>query len=178
MPWIVYETVNKINGKLYLGVHRQDSPGFDGYLGSGSVLLAAIAKHGRESFERRTLFEFDTPEEAYAKERELVGHEWVESTATYNVKHGGLGGGGFSMPESSKQRIREYRQGRPHTEETKELIRRLSAAKWTPERRARHSEIMSEANRGRVLGEESRRKISDSMRQQWRDGRRGRKHAP
>lgn len=166
MPWIVYETINKTNGKKYIGVHRQDADVFDGYLGSGAVLEAAVSKYGRDAFERRTLFEFETEAEAYAKERELVSPEWVDSTATYNLKQGGLGGVGFSMPEEAREKLRQYRTGRPHTEETKEKIRQARLGmgfRHSPESR----EKMSAARRGIPHSDERKRNISEGMKRAW-----------
>lgn len=37
MKYIVYQTINKINGKIYVGVHGTENPNvFDQYLGNGS----------------------------------------------------------------------------------------------------------------------------------------------
>ena len=33
MNYIVYKTTNKINGKIYVGVHRTNPDIFDGYIG-------------------------------------------------------------------------------------------------------------------------------------------------
>ena len=34
--YIVYQTINKINNKIYIGVHCTNNPdGFDGYIGCG-----------------------------------------------------------------------------------------------------------------------------------------------
>ena len=38
------------------------------------------------------LFVFDTPEEMYAKEAELVNEEFLLNENTYNLKQGGFGG--------------------------------------------------------------------------------------
>lgn len=166
MPWIVYETLNKSNGKTYIGVHKQNGDGFDGYLGSGQAISRAIAKYGRENFERRTLFSFQTDGEAYAKEAELVGQQWVESTWTYNLKEGGIGGAGFSMPERAREKLRQYRTGRPHSEETKEKIRRYRIAsgfRHTPESR----EKMSRSRTGVPHSEERKKNISIGMKRSW-----------
>lgn len=164
MPWIVYETRNLKNGKKYIGVHRQNGTKFDGYFGSGTVLEAAIAKHGRESFERRTLFVFRSEEKAYAKEKELVSEMWVSSTATYNVKHGGLGGVGHSMAEESRQKIREYRTGKPHTAETKDKIRQARLGKPLP---SSTKEKLRQAMLGRRHSPEHREKIRKAVKQSW-----------
>jgi hypothetical protein len=92
MPWIVYETKNKINDKVYVGVHKQDGDEFDGYLGSGKSLAAAIGKYGRDNFERRTMFSFDNEQDAYACEAVLVTPEWCKRKDNYNMKPGGVGG--------------------------------------------------------------------------------------
>lgn len=52
MP-IIYKTINKINGKVYVGVHYTSKN--DGYLGSGIILLRAVNKYGSDNFERVTL---------------------------------------------------------------------------------------------------------------------------
>lgn len=45
----VYFTKSKIDGKKYIGVHATDDL-VDGYVGSGTVLKRAIAKHGIDNF--------------------------------------------------------------------------------------------------------------------------------
>lgn len=65
MNYIVYKTVNLINGKTYIGVHKTKDPEmFDGYLGCGcyatkpsswiqetkSIFPRAIIKYGPENF--------------------------------------------------------------------------------------------------------------------------------
>jgi len=52
MP-IIYKTINKINNKIYVGVHYTSKN--DGYLGSGIKLLRAVKKYGAENFKRITL---------------------------------------------------------------------------------------------------------------------------
>ena len=91
MRWIVYETRCLVSGRIYVGVHRQDGDGFDGYLGSGAALRIAVKKHGVDKFERRTLEEFSTEAEAYAREAEIVTKEFCKRQDTYNMRPGGLG---------------------------------------------------------------------------------------
>lgn len=101
--WIVYLTVNKVNNKIYIGVHGTYNPnGNDLYLGNGVVASQpgtykksktpfqyAVNKYGPKSFKRYTLHICDTPEEAYAIESILVDENFVKRKDTYNVALGG-----------------------------------------------------------------------------------------
>jgi len=94
MEWIIYKTTNKINHKIYLGVHKNPNKDkFDGYLGSGILLKKAIRKYGKENFIRETLFSFEDKQEAYKKENELVDISFVLDRTNYNLHIGGHGSG-------------------------------------------------------------------------------------
>ncbi len=88
--FIVYKTTNLINGKIYIGVHDNgDKEGFDGYLGSGTLILKAIKKYGKENFIRETLHTCEDIEIAFLLESELVTEEFFERMDTYNLMVGG-----------------------------------------------------------------------------------------
>ena len=103
MKYIVYLTINKINNKVYIGVHKTENPEiFDGYLGCGAYtnkpssynktnyhLHNAILKYGPNNFYRVILKVFDTPEEAFALEAKLVTKEFISRPDTYNMILGG-----------------------------------------------------------------------------------------
>ena len=92
--FIIYETTNLINSKVYRGKHWTYTPyEFDGYLGSGKAIKAAIKKYGRKNFSRETLFVFEDEKEAYLKEKEIVTPEFVNRKDTYNMCVGGKGVG-------------------------------------------------------------------------------------
>ncbi len=89
MRYTVYQTTNSVNQKIYIGVHKTADPD-DRYLGSGKVLKEAVKKYGRSAFVKIILAAYDTLEEAYAKEAELVNSEFVLRSDTYNQVCGGV----------------------------------------------------------------------------------------
>ena len=154
----VYKTTNKINGMIYIGVHKCRHPGICGYLGSGKALRRAVDKHGRESFSRKILFFFDSLEEAFAKEKELVSIDFINDKMNYNLVEGGKWGKlsdeveflrrlkisqssrNRSVSDISKQKIRSTLLGHTVSTETREKI--------------------SKANTGKVLTESHKKNIS------------------
>lgn len=87
--YTVYKITNKINGKFYIGVHKTDNP-YDNYMGSGVAIKKAIAKYGKSSFDKEILLITESKDEAYNTERELTIN--YESTDSYNMRQGGVGG--------------------------------------------------------------------------------------
>jgi hypothetical protein len=146
MPWIVYETVNKLNGKKYVGVHKQDGDEFDGYLGSGKRLMRSIKKHGVDAFERSTLFSFDDEDAAYDKEAEIVTEEWCSRPDTYNIKVGGFGGFPNADPEFRAKASERSRAMHADPEFRAKNSERARAMNADPEFRAKHSARMRAMN--------------------------------
>lgn len=102
MKYIVYQTVNKINNKIYIGVHGTEMDTFDGYIGNGISIYRpstymhpktpfqyAVKKYGYKNFIRTTIKEFDNEKEAYALEAELVNEEFLKREDVYNLALGG-----------------------------------------------------------------------------------------
>lgn len=102
--YILYITTNIITGRIYIGVHNNQSDNpfiFDGYLGSGDwktknnningkySLYEEIRKYGKNNFIRETLFYFDTEDDAYKKEAEIVTVDFIKYTWNYNLIVGG-----------------------------------------------------------------------------------------
>ena len=104
--YIVYETTNLVNGKIYVGLHKTENPDiFDKYLGNGVISTQpytymyaktafqyAVKKYGPENFRRKTLAVFDTIEEASDLEEQIVNEKFLEREDVYNMVLGGLGG--------------------------------------------------------------------------------------
>lgn len=101
--YIVYQTINIVNNKIYIGYHRiTDIDVFDGYIGNGVNInypstymnpkfpfQYAVKKYGTHSFRRSILYIFNTEEEALEKEAEIVNENFIQRKDTYNVALGG-----------------------------------------------------------------------------------------
>lgn len=106
MKYIVYLTHNIKNNKIYVGVHGTNNPDqFDFYYGNGVVSSSpstykhsrtpfqfAVNKYGISAFKRVTLKVFDTAEEAFNFEAEIVDNDFIKRKDTYNVSLGGYRG--------------------------------------------------------------------------------------
>lgn len=110
--YIVYQTVNTTNHKVYIGVHQTASLEFDGYLGNGiwinqpstyinpkTLFQKAVKKYGTSVFVRSTLKIFDNKNDALDLERWLVDELFLKRPDTYNMV---LGGKEF-IPSNSKR---------------------------------------------------------------------------
>lgn len=121
---IIYKTINKINGKYYIGKDEKNNPN---YLGSGLLLNRAIYKYGRKNFEKTVLEICETKEQL--NEREIF---WItELSATtfgYNIALGGSGGDTYTNnPNLSKIKEKfvgsnNHFYGKKHSEKTKRKI--------------------------------------------------------
>ena len=108
--YIVYITINLCNGKFYIGVHKTIDPNiFDNYIGNGIYsdsdarylqkklstkgkkvpFVTAVVKYGYKNFKRTVIKVFNTEQEAYNFEKELVNETLLKSKQCYNVAIGG-----------------------------------------------------------------------------------------
>lgn len=146
---IIYKTTYLVNNKFYIGKHYQVTSGFDGYLGSGDILLLAIKKYGRENFIRETI-EYCTSANVDDREKYWIAElSATDKNIGYNITFGGRGGHkgikrsnetkrkiglckkgnsymlGKKMSEESKQKNRNSHQGKKHSKETREKISKI-----------------------------------------------------
>ena len=112
--YFTYKTVNKHNGKFYIGVHATNNIK-DSYLGSGKYLNDAIQHYGKDAFEREIINFHPTYEAALIEESQLVTQSLIDRPDCYNLT---LGGGmpplmqgsnhplfGKKRPDSSKRML-------------------------------------------------------------------------
>lgn len=113
---IVYQAVNKINGKRYIGMtarglrvrsrgHRASArAGYEG------AFNRALRKYGAEHFEFSILEACVDTKTALRRERELI----EQHKPQYNIAAGGLSGPqGWKHSEESRKRMSESRKGKP-----------------------------------------------------------------
>lgn len=148
MYYIIYETINLINGKSYIGYHSTKNLD-DEYLGSGTALKLAIEKYGKENFARNILYVFPTKEEALNKEREIVNEEFIKKDNNYNLKYGGEGGWEHTWdnPIRKEKTLKAIKDGR------------LAGWKMAKEKR---SELGRRGFKGKTHTKEAKNKIGEA----------------
>lgn len=166
MFFYIYKITNKLNGKIYIGVHKTKDLN-DGYFGSGKILGRAIEKHGRENFEKEILEFFSSYEEALEKEKETVTDEFLLREDVYNVRRGGTGGFDYINKKGlnylkTNPGIGEKNNfyGKTHSEETKALLSEYRKKQVMPQRTQEHNEKIRNALKGKKHTKERCENIS------------------
>jgi len=179
--FVVYQTKNLINGKIYIGTHITKNPE-DRYLGSGLHLQRALKKYGTENFEKKVLYIFDNADDMFKKEADIVNEDFLKRTDVYNLKLGGEGGWDYinanglspniGFMDFSGQKNGMY--GKHHSEETKLKISDSKKGKnsgpknhffgktHTEETRQKISSNLIGKTKGRPKSEEHKQKMRDA----------------
>lgn len=122
--YTVYKVTNKINGKFYIGTHKTGNLD-DGYMGSGKYLRYAQEKHGMDNFTKEILHVFDSPEEMFSKEAEIVNEDFLAEENTYNLKKGGFGGWDYiNQNRNNNPEESNWFKGKSHSKESREKIKK------------------------------------------------------
>lgn len=128
MIYYLYEIRNLVNNKIYVGVHKTKDVN-DGYMGSGKIIVSAIKKYGIENFTKIILETFNTSEDMYCREKELVTDEFLARDNTYNLRRGGFGGFDY---------LNNWKDNPTHTS----AHSRMMNSAQSPELREKHSKIL------------------------------------
>jgi len=144
-----YVTRNLINGKFYYGSGTVGNE--KKYLGSSFLLEKSIKKYGKENFKHIPLKYFKTREEAFQfEDRFLKFYKISKNPMSYNIKDAGKGG--------------ITRLGIPHTEESKEKIRKSNISTWKESKLKDKQSIKSvELNAKGIIGMKGKRHKLESI---------------
>jgi len=135
---VIYETINLINGKRYIGQDLNNNPE---YLGSGLLLQRAIKKHGKENFKKTILEHCSSRDELSIREKFWINNSnAVESEQYYNIARGGNGGDCITgLPTEKYKNLmiiksinmrgeKNHMYGKTHSPEPKKLMSRPGPA--------------------------------------------------
>lgn len=117
--YIIYQTINIVNNKIYIGRHREENLDvFSGYIGCGvninypstymnpyTAFQYAVKKYGTSNFKRSILYIYDTEEEALVKEAEIVNENFIKRPDVYNMV---VGGGGKKPSGYSIKKVYQF----------------------------------------------------------------------
>jgi len=110
MFYYMYQIKNKVNDKIYVGVHKTSNMN-DSYMGSGKVIGAAINKYGIENFEKTVLETFESSEEMFKREKEVVTEDFLSRDDVYNLRRGGSGGFDYLNKTGQNNKAKQYLKG-------------------------------------------------------------------
>lgn len=165
MNHYVYKITNILNGKIYIGVRSCDCAiDEDPYMGSGRSLREDMDMIGVYNFKKEIIRICEDRESALELERELVDHDFINRSDTYNLILGGRGGCNWDTINEEKikdikQRISDAGKGRKFTEEHKKKLGDARRGKAVPKE---VREKISKTLTGTVMPQEIREKISRS----------------
>lgn len=177
-----YKITNVINNKFYYGVHNTSNID-DGYMGSGFALKKAIIKYGVENFKKDIIKFFETEDEAFAYEKEIVNEDMIKNEDCYNIQIGGRyfstqgmvtvkdkDGNGFWVSQDfyfkNKDILNTNWTHKHHKEESKEKVRK----KMTP-KDSNNNRIW--VNKDGIVKYLLKEKLDDFLNQGWKLGRTG-----
>lgn len=178
--YCVYKHTNRSNGKVYIGITSQKPRDrWDSGWGyqKNKHFWDAIQKYGWDNFDHEILFSDLSPEEAFAKEQELIlEFDSRDYRKGYNCSSGGECGavgcsgerhhmyGKHHTPEA-RAKISAARIGIPWSEEHRE-----ACMSGYPAERRREAALRTIAgyNKGKIWDAESNRKRAESNRGQKR----------
>ena len=165
--YYIYEILNKMNDKNYIGQRRCPEGIFPDqdvkYMGSGKLIIRAREKYNHECFSKKILAVTEKREVIEILEKFFITMYKSEGKAEYNISEGGQGG---NLGEECNRRISLALKGHPVSEETRKKFRETRKGRVSPNKGKKMSEEqkkkLSESHKGKghPVSEETRKKIS------------------
>lgn len=167
---LIYQTVNLINDKNYVGQHTTDNLD-DGYLGSGYNLKLAIKKYGKNSFKIRFCCFCNDQENLDKAEITYIKYfQSLDKEGGYNI----LPGGKFFLNEKIRKKSEKIRKKRFESGEiapwnkgkigvySKETLKKMSESKKGNIQTSESNLKRSLALKGRIVLKESIEKAKET----------------
>lgn len=159
----IYIITNLINNKQYIGQHYGELN--DAYYGSGTNIIKAINKYGKENFKKEILEICTDRATADQKEKEYIEkYDCVNSPNFYNLQEGGTGGDGWratqryfqehpdiaqEVYQKNIKNLQEWQKA--HPEKVKENIEKCieGSRQWKKEHPQELQKIMGKVQEGK-----------------------------
>lgn len=166
----VYQHINLINGKRYIGITKNKVEYRYGHNGinyaSSPYFYNSIKKYGWDNFSHEILFENLSKEEACNIEKQLIKeYNTQDKKYGYNVLEGGTAP---ILPEEICNKISNALKGnknglgKPCSEEKKKKISQSQKGRKLSEEHKKKLSLAKKGKKGNPCSEETKKKISDS----------------
>lgn len=161
MVGYIYRTTNKINGKKYIGRHEATEFEPNKYIGSGTILLKAIDKYGKENFECELIESCETVQELAEREKYWINfYDATHDPNYYNLSEGGSGACGEVFSKIVKECWKDPEYRRKHVEG--------SIRKWKDEQyKQKHHD--GSAKNAHIWTQKEKELQSKKEKQSWSD---------
>lgn len=168
--YYVYQHINKINGKRYIGITKQIPEsrwGVDGVNYKGSpYFYSAIQKYGWDNFEHEIIFSGLTKTDACNKEIELIAQFNTQNKQYgYNILEGGIAPTiPLEVRKVMSEKMRGNKNGLRHacSEEKKRKISESQKGRKLTEEHKKKLSVAKKGSHHKPPSDETRKKISDS----------------
>lgn len=148
----LYKITNKLNNKIYIGIHSTNNLN-DKYMGSGGPLSRAKEKYGLENFEREILEFFPNGDLMNEAEAAIVTKEFIKRPDVYNAVPGGKSfrvgpTENYDSKRHSEVQIKSWDNPEKRAKQAK-TIKAIAWKEWDnlEEVKIRHKESCSKAQR-------------------------------
>lgn len=185
MSYFIYEILNTVNGKRYIGCTKDTEKRFsqhrralEGNKHWNPYLQNAYNKYGGDCFRYNIILAFNNEDDMYFNERKLIS----ESDHTYNIAEGGLGGDTYSNRTEEQMEITREKLSKIskiRNQKNLELHRENTSKLWEDDN---YREKVLKGVRERSKNPEYREKVSEGvkkaledpkMREKWSEVKKG-----
>lgn len=185
MSYFIYEILNTVNGKRYIGCTKNTEKRFSQHRRAleannhwNPYLQNAYNKYGGNNFQYNTIIAFNSEDDMYFNERKIIS----ESEEIYNIAEGGLGGDTYSKRTEEQMEITRKKLSdiaKVRNKKNLELHRENGIKLWEDDE---YREKVLNSVRERSKDPEYREKVSEGvkkaledpkMREKWSEVKKG-----